>query len=393
MADDKKPKIDLKSRLQRMGGPAAAVPAPMPTPAPPASRGPGLAPVAPPSVPPPSGIPRPMGAIASPGGVPLDASNPLAAVAQPFKAAPAAAPAVPHAQRIEVDEGAVQQARSSARKQGLVVGVLFAVVLGGIGWVGGGASQQGSDRAKGVHDAHELAGDLLKAKTTIDQIKDQVTNGGKSLVGDRKFPADLSKQLSGMHVDFAGDKLFGRRFAGVPADTSTALFEFINRVQALNDKKDLIVALLNKLQKPITDELARPAGQMSISLIAIVDKNTGEMGTFLAPLVTPIAPDSKEGVPDKLTFTNPRGGGNATLPRLKDDKVPKDGAAITVVPTSFDRVCPSPVKGQITQLMSSMNSLIDDINGQKGDDSVGLDAKPGLSDQAAKLSDALTKVN
>jgi hypothetical protein len=395
MADDKKPKIDLKSRLQRMGGPAAAVPPPaIPTPAPPAARGPGLAPVASPSVPPPSGIPRPVGAIASPGGVPLDASNPLAAVAQPFKPAAApAAPAIPQPQRIEVDEGAVQQARSSARKQGLVVGVLFAVVLGGIGWVGGGASQQGSDRAKGVHDAHELAGDLLKAKGTIDQMKDKVTAGGKSIVGDRKFPADLAKELAGMHVDFAGDKLFGRRFAGVPADTSTGLFEFINRVQALNDKKDLIVALLNKLQKPISDELARPAGQMPISLIAIVDKNTGDMGTFLAPLVTPIAPDSKEGVPDKLTFTNPRGGGNATLPRLTGDKVPKDGAAITVVPTSFDRVCPSPVKGHITQLMTSMNSLIDDISGQKGDDSVGLDAKPGLSDQSEKLADALNKVN
>src|SRR5581483_2220321 len=151
--------------------------------------------------PPPSGIPRPMPAIASPGGVPLDASNPLAAVAQPFKPAAApAAPAMPQPQRIEVDEGAVQQARSSARKQGLVVGVLFAVVLGGIGWVG--------DRAKGVRDAHELAGDLLKAKATIDQMKDKVTAGGKSIVGDRKFPADLAKDLSGMHVDFSGDKLF-----------------------------------------------------------------------------------------------------------------------------------------------------------------------------------------
>ena len=63
------------------------------------------------------------------------------------------------------------------------------------------------------------------------------------------------------------------------------------------------------------------------------------------------------------------------------------------MPTSFDKVCPSPVKGQITQLMSSMNSLIDDIQGQKGDDSIGLDAKPGLSDLAGRLADSLNKVN
>jgi hypothetical protein len=333
-----------------------------------------------------------MPAMASPGGVPLDASNPLAAVAAPFKPqAAAVAHAVPQAQRIEVDEGAVQQARSSARKQGLVVGVLFAVVLGGIGWVGGGASQQGSDRAKGVRDAHELAGDLLKAKGTIDQMRDKVTGGGKSIVGDNKFPADLAKELAAMHVDFAGDKLFGRRFAGVPADTTTGLFAFINRVQALNDKKDLIVALLTKLQKPMTEEMAHP-GQKPLSLVVILDKSVGDMGTLLAPLVTPILPDDKQGVPDKLTFTNPKGG-NTTWPRFTGDKIPKDGAVLPVVPTSFERVCPSQTKGQITQLMTSMNSLIDDINGQKGDDSVGLDAKPGLSDQAAKIADALNKVN
>jgi hypothetical protein len=332
-----------------------------------------------------------MGAIASPGGVPLDASNPLAAVAAPFKASASVRPAVPHAQRIEVDEGAVQQARSGARKQGLVAGLLLAIVLGGIGWVGGGASQQGADHAKSVKDAHELAGDLFKAKAAADQLKDKVTAGGKSILGDRKFPAELGKELVGMHIDFGGDKLFGRRFAGVPADTTSGLFELINRVQALNDKKDLIVALLTKLEKPITEELSRPQGQMPISLVVVVDKNTGDVGTSIFPLVKPIAPDDKAGVPSQLLFS--KGGNNITLPRLTGDKIPKDGAAITVAPNSFDRACPSPVKGQITQLMTSMNSLIDDIQGQKGDDSIGLDAKPGVSELAGRLADALNKVN
>ena len=85
-------------------------------------------------------------------GSPLDAGNPLAAVAQPFRQQAPVAHAMPQAQRIEVDEGAVQAARSSARKQGLVVGILFAVVLGGIGWIGGGASQQGADRTKSAND-------------------------------------------------------------------------------------------------------------------------------------------------------------------------------------------------------------------------------------------------
>jgi hypothetical protein len=332
--------------------------------------------------------------MAAPSGATLDANNPLAAVAQPFRPQPQLSHApLAQPQRIEVDEGAVNAARKGARKQGCAVGIFFAILLGGIGWVAGGASQQGADRAKSAHDAHELATDLVKAKETIDQIKAKVTDGGTSIVGNRKFPTDMAQQLAAMHVDFAGDKLFGRRFAGVPADTTTGLFDFINRVEALNSKKDLIVALLNKLQKPITDELSRQPGQSPLTLVAIVDKNTGDMGTYLASLVTPIAPDDKNGVPDKLVFTNPRGGGNATLPRLTGDKVPKDGAVVTVVPSSFDKVCPSPIKGSISQLMTSMNSLIDDIQGQKGDDSIGLDSKPGLSDTAAKLADSLNKVN
>jgi hypothetical protein len=394
MADDKKPKIDLKSRLQKMGGPGAATPPPpiagpgMATPSPPVARPPGP----PPSVPPPSGIPRPM--ISSPAPA-LDPNNPLAAVAQPFKPPAPSRPAPPvmaQPQRIEVDEGAVQQARSGARKQGLIVGLLFAVVLGGLGWVGGSASQQGTDHAKGVHDAHDLAGDLLKAKTSLDDMKAAVTDGGKSLLGDRKYPVDLQQKLAGMNVDFTGDKLFGRRFSGVPADTTSALFDFISRVAALRSKKDLIVSLLSKLQKPITEELARPAGQSPITLIGIVDKNTGDTGLLLASLVTPIAPDDKNGVPDKLTFTNPRGSGNVVLPRLSGDKIPKDGAAMTVIPSSFDKVCPSPVKGQITQLLSSMNSLVDDIQGLPGQDT-DPNIKPGLSDTAAKLADSLNKVN
>jgi hypothetical protein len=41
-----------------------------------------------------------------------------------------------------------------------------------------------------------------------------------------------------------------------------------------------------------------------------------------------------------------------------------------------------------------MNSLVDDIQGQKGGDSdIVTDSKPGLSDTAAKLADSLNKVH
>jgi len=328
----------------------------------------------------------------------LDPNNPLAAVVQPFKnpAAPTSAPAVVQAQRIEVDEIAVQQARSGGFKRGVVAGMVAGVFLGVIGYFGGSASSQGSARAQATRDAHDLAGDLVKAKDSLTALKTKVQDGAKSLSGERKFPSDLAQALSGMTVDFGGDKLFGRRFSGVPADTTRDLFDFITRVQALNDKKALVVALLNKLQKPITEELSRPAGQLPISYVVVLDQNTGSSGAFLAPLATPIAPDDKNGVPNELTFINPRGSGNVKLPRLASmDKVPKDGAAVTVVPNTFEKVCPSATRGQIAQLMSSMNLLIEDIQGQAaaaGGDVI-TESKAGLEEQAGKLSDALNKVN
>ncbi len=405
MAEDKKPKIDLKSRLQRMGGPGAAtppppvagvpVPVPSPSQAPPAPARPSApAPVPPPSIPPPSGIPRPPASVRPAN---LDPNNPLAAVAGPFKPQAAApAPAMAQPQRIEVDELAVQQARSGARKQGFIGGAVLAVVVGLVAFFAGGAQQQGADRKKSTQDAHDLAADILKAKTSLDDIKQKLTDGGKSLLGDRKFPADLGKQLSDTVVDFSGDKLFGRRFSGVPADTVRDLMDFITRVQGLNNKKDLVISLLNnpKLKQAITDDLARPAGQSPITIVAVVDKDTPGGAGRLATLVKPLAPS--DSLPKTLLFSNPIGAGNVELPMLADPKIPGSGAVIPIVPTSFDKVCPSPVKGAETQLVSSMNSLIDDIQGQKGSDSADYgitDSKPGLSESAAKIADSLNKIN
>jgi hypothetical protein len=362
-----------------------------------ARPGPSLAPVPPPatSVPPPSGIPKPMGMPSASARAPaLDPNNPLNAVAQGFKPAPPiSAPALAQPQRIEVDEVAVQTARSGGFKRGIVAGLIGGIVLGVLGYFGGSASTQGAARAQGVHDAHDLAADLSKAKDALDTLKNKVQDGGKSLSADRKFPSDLAQQLAGMNIDFGGDKLFGRRFSGVPADTTRDLFDFITRVQALNDRKDLVVALLNKLQKPITEELSRPAGQLAIQYVVVIDENSGNNGAFLAPLATPIAPDDKNGVPNDLTFMNPRGSGNVKLPRLQGDKIAKDGVAATIVPNTFEKVCPSATRGQIAQLVSSMNSLVDDISGQKpeaGD--VVQESKPGLEEQASKLADSLTKI-
>jgi hypothetical protein len=298
-----------------------------------------------------------------------------------------------HAQRIEVDEEAIHRARGGARKQGFVIGLVIAVGAALVAYMGGNAQSAGAARTQSINDAHSLASDLLVAKASLEGLKTKVAEGGASIVNNRKFPTNLAQSLSAAHVDFGGDKLFGRRFSGVPAETTRNLFDFITRVQALNDKRELIVALLNKLQKPITEELSRPAGQLPIGYVAIVDKDTWNGGARIAPLVAPISPDDKNGVPNELLVVNPIGSGNVKLPRLTGDKIPRDGAAIPIVPTSYDKVCPSKERGQVAQLVSTMNSLVNDITTQKGDQTIVEDSKPGLAELAGKLADELNKVN
>jgi hypothetical protein len=393
MAEDRKPKIDLKSRLQKMGGPAAATPPasatgslPVPSLVPPVARsGPPVA--GPVSAPPPAGSRSVSAPIPVPGRAPaLDPGHPLAAVAQQFGAG---VPAV-HAQRIEMDEGVVHQARSGAFKQGLTAGTVFGLILLVLGYVGGNAMSEGNARTKSVRDAHELGADVTKAKDSLVELKGKLEAGLKSL-NDRKFPADLAQSLAGLNVDFAGDKLTGRRFSGVPAEVTHDLFDFITRVQSLNDKKELVVALLNKLQKPITEELSRPPGQLPIQYAVVVDKETPNSGAFLAALTAPLSPET--GVPNDLTFTNPRGGGNAKLPRLTGDKIPRDGAAITIVPATFESVCPSKQRGQEAQLVSTIRGLSTDIGGQRAaEGDVVTESKPGLEEAAAKLAERLGKI-
>src|SRR5271165_323031 len=203
MAEDRKPKIDLKSRLQKMGGPTVATP--------PQQQGPGS--VAPPSrlavsvgpaVPNPASIPVPGGGSGRPP--PIDPTHALRAAAQPF-----APPPAPQPQRIEIDEDAAIQARRGGFKGGLAAGIVIAGVLGALGFVGGTATTQGNDRAQGVRDAHDLSNDVIKARDSLAQVKQKLQAGGKTLSVDRKFPAGLGKDLSAMNVDFGGDKLFGRR--------------------------------------------------------------------------------------------------------------------------------------------------------------------------------------
>jgi hypothetical protein len=406
MAEEKKRKIDLKARLGKAGAAAAPTPPPgtvaaIPVPVPvPVQSSPSRPPPTP-SRPAPAPVPVPGTLIGPPppfsSSTAIDPNNPLAAVAAPYRpptqpARPPVAP--PQPQRIEVDETAVLQASSRARKQVGVFAAILMVVGIGVGYIAGESSQQGADRTKSSDDAKDLAKNVTAAKAQLQTLDDKLEAGYNTLGKDHKFPDTLASDLAAIHVDFDGTQLAGRRFSGFSTDTMSSLLEFITQVQSLNDRKDAVTSLLTKLKGPITDQLAH-AGQQTVSYVVVGDKDpSGNAVAYLAPLVTPIPVTPPQiTLPASLTFINPLAQGNADAPPFKSGDITSNHQAMYVAPKTFDTVCPNEAAGQSKQLAAQIAGVIHDIKGDAVQQDIVTDAKPGLLDQATKLIDGLGKVS
>jgi hypothetical protein len=398
MAEEKKPKIDLKARLGNRGG---ATPTPPPAGAVPGAISSGNAMPAAPS----SGLVPPIGA-SGPGlpvpGVPvgpppaLDPNNPLAAVVAPRSVMPAAPQ---HAQRIEVDEMAVQQAVGGARKTGLIFAVVALILGAGVGFVGGQAKETGDGRTQAKHDAKDLKDSVDAAKVKLDELATKLEGGAKQLTAKegRAYPKDLANQLGGLNVDFDGSKLAGRRFSGFPTETSAQLFEFVTGVTALNDHKTAVKNLLSKLEKPVTAQFEAAAkGEHSIQYVMLFGGPTGkdQGGNYIAniaalnPAITFTGESPTIPADLKATFA----GQNVGVPKFKGGNL-NEPAAMYVTPGSFDGVCPSETKSLVAQLGVKLGDLITEIRGEaKPAGDMVQDTKPGLIERADNLSKNLQKV-
>ncbi|MBX3188682.1 MAG: hypothetical protein KF819_16815 [Labilithrix sp.] len=406
MAEEKKPKIDLKARLGKAGGatpppPAAGIPVPAPaaptanvvsapTPGPSGAAGLPMPPGIPVGPPPAFGKSTPAAA--------LDPSNPLAAAVAPYRPAakPSAAPAPPQPQRIEVDEMAVQVASKGARKQGLVAGLVVALVLGAIGYIAGGAIETNKGRQKSVGDAKSLATEVEQSRDKLKAIADKVEAGRNGLLKEKKFPDTLAKDLGALNVDFDGTKLAGVRFSGFPQDTTSGLIEYITAVQTLNDRKSAIASLLARLQKPITEQLAQ-GQKTSIQYVVFLGKQDPSRNPFamLAPLQKPIEAANAGAIslPTEFVATDPITKGNVSAPKYTNGNLDK-ASALYVLPKSIEAACPSETAGQIAQLGSQLSRIITDIRGESaaaGSEMVQ-DPKPGLLERAERLATGLRKV-
>ncbi len=407
MAEEKKPKIDLKARLGKAGGatppPAGVGGGGIPMPVPTAATN-NIPPVAAPSSDAGAGVPPPKlgGAVPPPPGIPvgpppafkaaglaLDPSNPLAAAVAPPQPAARPAPAAPaQPQRIEVDEMAVQEARKGARKQGLVGGLVAGLVFAVIGFIAGGAKVTSEARTASVNHAKSLSEDVAKSREQLKTLADKIEAGRNSLAKEHKFPDSLAKDLGGINVDFDGTKLAGVRFSGFSQETTSGLIEYITAVQATNDRKNTLIALLNKLQKPLTEKLAQ-GNKIQIGYVVVMDKD-GAKNSFgdIAILGKPI--ELSASLPSEYAATNLRTKKNLTgVPKLTN--LDKGGAAY-ITPESMEGACPSETSGQIAQLGGQLSRVINDIRGETPVPGQIEEPKPGLLERADRLVTNLGKV-
>jgi hypothetical protein len=393
MAEEKKPKIDLKARLKK-----DVTPAPPPT-----SSGSAAAPSSPlmPSAPGSSGIPVPPGVPVGPPPA-TDPSNPLAVAAGMATSAPSM-PQQP--QRIEVDEAAVHEAAGKARRLGFVIAGIAAIVFTGVGYVAGGAQEQGAGRAQAHRDAQDLKKNIEGSKAKLENLAKALEEGQKALSakqGERKFPVDLANQLGGIHVDFDGTQLAGRRFAGFSQETTSGLVDFITGIQTMEDHKNAIKNMLTRLaaNKPFIEQFNAAGTQQQIQHVILLGGPTGRdpSGNYIgmisqlsAPIT--ITPEKIE-IPAELKATNPLGGGGAAISVNKYTGGNLDKpSAVYLLPRSYDTVCPAETKSAAAQLGVKLQDLIKEIRGegQPAGDMVQ-DTKPGLLERADRLSKGLEKI-
>ncbi len=397
MAEEKKPKIDLKARLGKTmtGGavppPAGgAVPPPAPGSIPPPISGATPVPVPAPtvssgrvSVPPPAvspGIPAPP--FAQPrASAPID--NPFA----PKAAAAPAPPPKPAEIKLEVGAEATEAAKAKNKFIAIagVAGVLAGVLIGSL--VGKGVEVGNQDKAA-REGAALLAKDVETSNAKIKELADKIKAAGESIKA-RKFPDSFASDLGGLNIPFDGDKLAGRGTGKYDSKTLTSLFQYTADVAALNARKDALKSLFTSQKAAIVSQL-ESAETPKIGYTVIVTRAEKGPVASLAPIKDPFKLQGDW--PKEFTMQNLVSRQEMKVNRY-DSGEPfstKDKQfGIPLEPMSVGAAFPNDVSSRIQSEIAKTVQLLVGIQAATSDD----DDKPGLIKNGEVLVASLKKIS
>jgi hypothetical protein len=370
MAEEKKPKIDLKARLGKKTVSAPSGP----------------------SIPPPVGLHRPVPAppFAQPSGPSrpkVDASNPYASIS----ADQAPTRAEPQAIKVELSEEVVAAQRKGKLRY-VALAVIGAAVGGVIGFAAGSGSERGKQADAAVSGAEDLVGEVEAANTTIEELAEVLKNAREKLASN-KYPADEVQKLGGIDIPFAGANLTDKGIGRFKKDVVNLLIEFAGGSKEANDGKDKVRNVLAGAKAPIEDFLAqqtKPKVRWSVYF------ETGPSGPWVSmqALPTPfLVKEEKKDPKDTKQYKWPadfkikQGEKEFTLKRYEsgDPTKAKSGEPfiIPVNPETQATVCPSDVATKLQREISALEAIL------RGDKSDPTDEKAGLIDTGKALVDKL----
>jgi hypothetical protein len=383
MAEERKPKIDLKARLGRNPGGAAPMAAPVPAP----GRNPTSV-VPPPNV---GGSVPPPAAAGWGGGVGVPAPPFGKQATDPFGAPVAVVPALrpshaPAGQtlKIELDEATVRAAARGGKKAAILGGITLMMGLG-LGYAWGG--QRASDRQAqiAVDGAAEMVKDIEGSQAKIKELSEKIVAAIKSLK-DKKFPESFASELGGISIPFGADKLASRNIGRFDPRTLQLVFSYTNDVESLNDRKDALKNLFSA-QKPAVLTALGAASNPKVQWSVFIQKGgKGPVG-FLAPIPDGFA--AKDNWPAKLKILNGRDPVDAE--RYNTGEVTSTDKKYVAVPLDPDNVSnsfPNDILSRITSELVKTDAILAGTPATVP----GEDDSPGILKKGDQLLTALRKI-
>lgn len=363
MAEDNKPKIDLKARLGKktvsapVPGPSASIPPPA-----------GVA----------TGIPRPSVGVPAPpfqpsvspsrpapAPVQVDPSNPYGAIA------PAVAPrAEPAAIRIEMSDD-VMRAQSGGKKKILVLAVVTAVIGGFVGFTLGGASERGKGTEAAIQGAKELVKDVEAANAKITELADTLKSAREKLA-KAQYPEEEVTKLGGLNIPFSGTNLAGKGIGRFKSDVLAMLVEFASASHEANDSKGDLQRFLSSQKKGVQDFLDSQTKPQVRWSVVVGNSPLGPIAS-MQPIPTPfpLAGDANKKWLDAFEVPGEKGKKLTIKRYFKGDPAGEDPTFIPVDPTTQALVCPADalirLRGRVSDLEEVMRG-----NPTPGEEKTGL---------------------
>jgi len=362
--EDKKPKIDLKSRLGKKTVSSPAVG----------------------SIPPPAGvaIPKPSVPVANPSRVPappfaaapqqvaaasvlprVDASNPYGAMA------PSVAPVrvAPQSITIEMSDEFVA-AQKSGRTKILVLSLVTAAIGAGLGFAGGGISERNKAADAAVIGAGELSKKVEDTTKKANELAD-ILKSAKEKLSKATFPEEEVSKLGAINLPFTAADLSGKGIGRFNGATLSMLIDFSTIVDEVNDQKEKLQNVMSGNKKAVQDFLAGQSKPQVRWSVVVGNGPGGPWGT-MQPVPTPFfAKDGdKPKWPDDIRI--PVGDKQAVLKRYNTgNPVSEDGLFIPIDPASQASVCSNSV---VTTLRRELGDLEEVLRGNKnpGEEKTGL---------------------